>query len=152
MEDIGENNTFINTTPPGYIGTKINIRIKFAGDYDQDTIDRFNEIARYLNQNVIIQLYALMNYYKLVGDNISINHNVSGWKELDLLRRLRNIFAHKTGIVNHKVKKEAKLFNEIIQHFNLKKDTIDRRHFPLPSDRVIMKLFDGCIRYIHETG
>jgi len=150
IEDIAENDTFINTTLPEYIGTKLNIRIKFAGEYDQNTIGRYNEIARYLNQNVIIRLYALMNYHDFVGEKIDINKNISGWKELDLLRRLRHILAHKTGEVNHNNEKEHRLFNEIIQQFNLPKDTIDPRHFPLPSDRVIMKLFDGCIQYVNN--
>jgi len=150
IEDIAENDTFINTTLPGYIGTKLNIRIKFAGEYDQNTIGRYNEIARYLNQNVIIRLYALMNHHKFVGDNIPIYHKVSGWKELDLVRRLRNILAHKTGTVDHTDTDEDRLFDEIIQQFNLPKDTIDPRHFPLPSDRVIMKLFDGCIQYVNN--
>ena len=89
-----------------------------------------------------------MNYHKFIGDNISIDKSINGWKELDILRRLRNQFSHRDGKLNPSNGVQVKLVKEIIMNFRLVDQEYD--HIPISIDLVIKPIFEGCKVYALE--
>lgn len=93
-------------------------------------------------------LYAFLNSYRFVGDKssaIEIDVNSAGGKEVDFVRRLRNIFAHGTGNYDPTNRKHGKLRKELIEYFGEPETSVD---FPLTINTVIEGLFNGCASYI----
>jgi hypothetical protein len=125
----------------GYI-----IKYDYGKELENDDIVRINKLSNWLNQNVLIRLYALMNYNDFVGEKIKIDKSRNGWKELDLLRRLRNLFAHTDGSYNSEDEEQSILVEELKSHFSLEQDTFD--HFPISIDSVIEPIFEGCKAYV----
>ena len=113
-----------------------------------DHIKRNNEIGHWINQNVIVRLYSIMEYYGLVSNNIKIDQLLPGWEELDILRRLRQIFSHKSGKYDPNNNMEKKLKQKIISHFNM--SISDYNDFPLNIDEVIDPIFSGCKNYVRS--
>jgi len=87
-----------------------------------------------------------MNYYKFVNENTIIDKSKPGWKELDILRRLRNKFSHTDGKLSMEDQEQIKLVDEIKNHFGLIESSFD--HYPIPIDEVIEPIFNGCKLYV----
>ena len=121
------------------------IKYDYGKNLEKKDIIYLNSLSNWINQNALIRLYALMNYCSFVSDTIKIDQSIDGWKELDLLRRLRNHFAHTDGRLNNIDKDQNELANEIIAYFNLDKNTYD--HIPITINKVIKPIFDGCRKY-----
>lgn len=126
------------------------IKYDYGKELKNDDIVRINKLSNWLNQNALIRLYALMNYYDFVGKNIKIDQSKNGWKELDLLRRLRNLFSHTDGSYNSEDIEQSTLVAELKSYFNLEQDTFD--HFPISIDSVIEPIFEGCKAYVRSGG
>lgn len=108
----------------------------------------FNSRSHWLNQNVIIRLYSLLNKYDFVGDEeskIKIDNTSPGSQEVDFVRRLRNIFGHSSGKYNSNRSDHRKLRKELIEYFDIQ---LSNREFPLSINDVIVPLFEGCKKYI----
>ncbi|UCE36097.1 MAG: hypothetical protein JSW00_11125 [Thermoplasmata archaeon] len=136
------------TTAPYYINEGLNIKFILNQPITKKHIKNNNEISGWINQNFLIRLYALLNSYNIISDKISIDHSINGWKELDLLRRLRNIFAHTSGRFNSKKPDHKKLVNELISHFKIQVRIPNK--FPIPIDIVCVPIYEGCMRYIQQ--
>lgn len=132
-------------TAPFYINEGFNIKFTFNQPITKKHIKNNNEISGWINQNFIVRLYALLDHYNVTK---KIDQSFEGWKELDLLRRLRNIFAHTSGRFNSKNAKHNKLVNELVSYFNIQ-DRIPNK-FPIPIDKVCIPIYDGCVRYIQQ--
>jgi hypothetical protein len=82
-----------------------------------------------------------------------LNKNLKGFEEINILRRLRRIFVHTTGRYNPKDTEEKKLYYRIVDHFNLQPPIADPNNateYPLRINQVLMKITDGCIKYVEE--
>ncbi len=133
-----------------FLTNRPNIILGFTRPIDDTTLDEMNNIAHFLNQNIVIRLYALMNYYGCLGEDKKIDRKIKGWEELDILRRLRNRFAHSSGRYNPQDTDDKKLFESVVSHFKLERNEYDSNEFPLPSTKVILEIFKGCKAYFRE--
>jgi hypothetical protein len=124
------------------------IKYNYNKPIEEKDVSYLNHLSNWINQNALIRLYALMNYCGFVSETISIDQNIDGWKELDLLRRLRNHFAHTDGRFNTCDDEQLYLVKEIVDYFNLNKSTYD--HIPINIDEVMEPIFDGCKRYLRK--
>ena len=111
-------------------------------------VKKNNEISHWLNENFAVRLYAILNSYNIVSEKVCIDKSIDGWKDVDLLRRLRHVIAHNSGRYNPEDKEDRKLLTKIISHFNL--DNANRKAFPLAINTVLDPLFEGCKRYVQE--
>ena len=114
----------------------------------EERIHKNHEIGHWINQNVIVRLCALLESYHILSKTICIDKSLRGWKDLDLLRRLRNHFAHGSGKYDSNDGEQRKLAQELICHFKLGNNLEDLTGFPLPIDEVIHPLFEGCKKYV----
>ena len=134
------------TTAPYYIDHGFHVSFVFAHPLTAEQRTRNNDIGDWINQNVIVRLCALMEYHGMFSSEITIDQNIDGWKELDIARRLRQVFAHKSGKFNPDDCRERTLMEEIIRHFRVASHAPER--FPLDIRMVIDPIFEGCMRYI----
>ncbi len=65
-----------------------------------------------------------------------------------MARKLRNVFAHGSGRCNPANSDHQKLRNEIIERFGLNPDECPEGWFPLPIEKVLSKLTQGCVDYV----
>jgi len=135
-------------TAPYYRQFGFVVEFVFGEGLTIDAIDQINSVGHYINQNFIVRLLALLEYYKVIGNGIDIDETIVGSEELDILRRLRNQFAHSSGRYNPHDRKQKTLCQRIVDHFDLK-DT-DPSDFPLSIDQVLEKMFFVCKSYVKE--
>ncbi len=124
---------------------KVTATLRFSRKIDRETIDEMNSVAHYLNQNVIVRFCALLEKHKVIGANMKICKEIEGSEDLNILRELRNCFAHSSG--NLKSGKHEKLCNKLKKRFELTEKDHEPNEFPLPSTQVIGELFNSCLSY-----
>jgi len=54
-----------------------------------DFIKQNLRLGKWINENAIIRLYGIMEYHELLKE---IGNVLPGWKEVNLMRRMRNVF------------------------------------------------------------
>lgn len=135
--------------PPYYRNKGINFKIQLDKPIDEATKEEFNAIGHFVNQNFILRLFAILNYYGFMGDTVSLNKESPGLTEMEIVRKLRNKYAHSIGKYNPENPKDSKLKVLMENHFSL--EISDYNEFPLDIGAVIDKLIDGCKEYIRSN-
>jgi len=135
-------------TAPYYRQFGFDVGFDFGMGLTIDAIDEINSVGHYINQNFVIRLFALLEYYQIIGNNVQLDHTIKEWEEVDILRRLRGKFAHSSGGYNPDDPEQKKLCQRIVRHFGLN-DT-NPPDFPLPIDEVLERIFCACKRYAKE--
>ncbi|MBW2569927.1 MAG: hypothetical protein JRE47_11330 [Deltaproteobacteria bacterium] len=133
-------------TAPYYIKQGLKITFGFNEGLSKETIQKINEIGHWVNQNFVVRLCALLESHHVISNQIAIDQNIQGWEELDLVRRLRNYFAHSSGKYNPEKDEHRKTMKKLVSHLNLGAE--DREDFPLAIDTVLEQLFLGCKKYV----
>jgi len=122
---------------------------------DQD-ISRLNEIAHWMNQNIIIRLYAILDCHGLLNtlffdDNRrikqGINKRVDNWEFVEVVRQLRNRFAHGSGKYNSEDTDHKKTLDVMFRLRLVSTWSSDKTEWPLAIDTVIEPIFKGCRQY-----
>jgi len=132
-----------------YEARGIRINFFFSKPLQREDIDRINSIGHWINECFVLRLYAILNHYGIVSDKKSINKNLDGHDEVDILRRLRQVIAHTSGRYNSKSSDDRKLYERIVNHFSVDAEPAKvASQFPLPIDSVLFPLAEGCKRYI----
>jgi hypothetical protein len=99
-------------------------------------------------------VYAVLEAGHIVGNRIRIEKKVDGWKEVELLRRLRNKFSHGSGTYRATIGEDRKLCKAVVEHFNVsdREPPDSSGWFPIPIKGVLVKLAAGCERYVRALG
>lgn len=132
-------------TAPYYLHRGFVARIRTAKPITQHFIDQHTKLVKWVNENAIIRLYGIMNYYGFLK---TIDRNCSGWKEVNLMRKMRNAFT-KTGL-NYRPEDpdNVRLRDEVIEHFKLDKNLYKKGEIPTPIDTVVERIFESCRKYV----
>ncbi len=142
-------NTSSFVTPPFYQMRGIKIGFSFSKPLQREDIDKMNSIGHWINECFVVRLFALLEHYGIVSNKQSIDKNLDGHDEVDILRRLRKIFAHTSGRYNPKKREERKLYQRIVDRFSVRaKPAETASQFPLSIDLVLLPLTRGCKRYV----
>lgn len=135
-------------TAPYYRQFGFNVEFDFGSNLTIDDIDEINVVGHFINQNFVVRLYSLMENYGIIGNSVAIDKSIVEWEELDILRRLRQRFAHSSGRYNPGDAEQKKLYERITAHFELRET--DPQGFPLSIDAVLERLLCACRRYAKE--
>lgn len=148
-EDKGEKQL---RTAPIYIKQGFDVSFVFNDGISEKEINKINEIGHWINQNFIIRLCALLeSHHILSNDNkIKIDFNLKGAEHIDLVRRLRNYFAHSSGKF-HPEKDEHVTTVRVLKKV-LSISDFNTNEFPLPIDTVLEPLFKGCKLYAKKKS
>jgi len=131
------------TSPHFYKSKGINLAIEFSKPLDASDIKRYNEMGYWVNQSFVIWLYALMEYRGVIK---SIDMTNPNGEDVNLLRRLRKIFAHTNGRYDATDPKERKLFNAVINRY--RPGIVDPERFNLQIDEVLERMYLGVRKYV----
>jgi hypothetical protein len=135
-------------TPPYYQDQGINIIHSFEDPLTVEKKNEINEVGHWINQNFIIRLCALMESFHMLSKGIDINFHLNGSEHLNIVRRLRNRFAHSSGRFNPDDKEDLKTMKLMRDNLNISID--GRTDWPLAISTVIEKLLEGCRLYVKE--
>ena len=116
----------------------------------KDDINRMNDMAHHMNQNFIVRLCSLLESKNIMSKAVKIDKSLPGNKDLDILRRLRHVFAHSSGKYNPKDKKQKKLYNDLNAHYDPK--PLDLEDFTLSIDTVLQPMLVNCRKYLEAKA
>jgi hypothetical protein len=133
-------------TPPYYRQFGIHLAFHFDQRLTRDDIARMNAIGHWLNQNFVVRLCALLESRGVISEQTSIKHDLRGAAQLDLVRRLRNKFAHSSGKYDPTDAEQKKLLGKMGKVLEI--DVSTAQDFPLAIDEVLEPLFNGCKAYV----
>ncbi len=138
-------------TAPFYRSRSWDVTFSFRKPLTEQMISDFNSAGRWVNESFIIRLYALLEANDIVPKDGKgkIVQQLEGHEAIDILRRLRRIYAHTPGHYNPSDSEKRKLFERIVKTYSLEEldpDTADV--FPVPIDKFLIPMADGCKRYV----
>lgn len=135
------------TTAPYYLKRGFLAHVRLGSPITKEFIEQNSKLVKWVNENALIRLYGIMNHHGFYDE---IDHNRKGSEEVDILRRMRNIFT-KT-VLNYKPEdsENVRLREKVIAHFKLKKEDYKDGSIPTPIDTVVGKIFRSCKEYIKE--
>jgi hypothetical protein len=143
------NNTLIGhtefKTAEYYVHRGFSAQIRMSKSITQDFLKQHAKLVKWINENTIIRLHGIMYHYGFLK---KIDQNCSGWKEVNLMRLMRNAFT-KTRLNYRPLEpKNIRLRYEIIEHFKLDKNLYKQGEIPTPIDTVVEPIFESCRKYI----
>ena len=147
-------------TAPFYRAEGYDAIVKFAEPLTDQKIDGLNDAGHWINQGFVVRLAALLQSCQIIGtkgSGIQLIPGLDGYEEVSILRELRNAFAHSSGKYDSTDSDKRKLYNRVIKHFSLdpKQYPEDDGKFPIPIDKVLVPLAEGCKKYVravHQQG
>ena len=139
-------------TAPFYRSRGFDIHFDFGRELVPEDIQKNESIGHWINQNYIIRICAILEANEIIPQEGKgkIDQTIEGWEEVDLVRRLRNQFAHSMGKYDPNEPEEKKLYERIVTHFNvtLAKSSTEANEFPISIDVVLEPMTEGCKKYI----
>jgi hypothetical protein len=132
-------------TAPYYKWRGYSVSVHTGNPITEDFIKRYSKIGKWINENAIIRLHGILTYHGIMD---KIDQKIDGWKQVDLMRRMRNVFT-KTKL-NYKPDdpENVRLRNELTDNFKLMGNQFPEGEIPTPVDKVIRPIFEGCRKYI----
>ena len=131
------------------------VKITFAEPLTEQKVRELNEAGHWINQGYVVRLFALLEYYKIVGGGERskwgrIRKDIDGWEDIELLRKLRKRFAHTAGFYRSDNLEHEALRQELIEHFGLKEENVpvQTRKFHIPIDTVLIPMGEGVKKYV----
>ena len=137
---IGQTNAI---PPPFYQMHGFRIELRFEKPLTDEQINVMNNIGRWVNQSFIIRLCALLESYHIIPPkgHGHINKQFDGHEAIDIIRRLRDVFAHTSGRYNPNKRRENKLYRRIIESYSINaEDPSTASEFSVPIDTLNRKL------------
>jgi hypothetical protein len=84
-------------------------------------IERNRRLGKWINENTIIRLYGIMNYYGFLEKT---DQTLPGWREVDLMRRMRNAFTKTPLNYRPEDPDDIRLREEVIVHSSLNRGNV----------------------------
>ena len=122
-----------------------NITINTGTPIDQNFIDRYMQIGNWINENTIIRLFGVMNYHDILD---SIDQSLPAWRDVDLMRRMRNVFTKTRLNYEPNDPDNIRLRGDVIDYYNLNENEYSEGEIPTPVDSVIQPMFERCKEYV----
>lgn len=135
------------TQPRGYYEAKgVALILKFAKPLTLESIKDYNAMGYWVNQSFVIWLHALLEYHKVAGGGVRINHDLPGSADVEIVRRLRKIFVHTNGRYNENKPEERKLFDAIVKRYS--PNPVDPVRFNLHINEVLEPMVASVKKYV----
>ena len=132
-------------TPSYYLRRGYKARVQLSEPITIEFIERNRQLGKWINENTLIRLYGILSYH---GFFKKINQTLSGGKEMDLLRRMRDALTKTPLNYRPGSKKNIRLREEIMKHFRLRKEDFPEEEIPTPINTVVEPIFQACRQYI----
>ena len=135
--------------PEYYRGLGYSTVVKLSEPMTAAFIDNMFELGNWLNESFIVRLHGVMEANGLIGKTTGIDQVCDGWEEVDLMRRLRREIAHGSSGYDKDDPKKVKLYERIVDHFQLPNDYsyLEVEKYPIGVGSVLVPMSEGCKRY-----
>jgi hypothetical protein len=140
-------------TAPYYIAQGFDVQFTFSKGISEEGIKRINEIGRWLNQNFVIRLCAVLESFRVISSSAASNQidfNIEGAKHVNIVRRLRHCFAHSSGRYDPNDREHRKTMGFINETLSVPTDGLT--DWPIAIDTILRPLYEGCIRYARQRN
>jgi hypothetical protein len=117
-----------------------------------------NKVTLLINQNFLVRLRSLFDYYDVMSQEFNPPNNFEGlckdipeWEDMWILRKLRNRFGHGPGSFNISIDEDKELYERIIDKYGVDRELWEDYYpdeFPLPIDKVLIPMFNNCYKYV----
>lgn len=142
---------------PGYYSSRgFQVKIEFANPLTENDVQLLTDLGYWVNQNFIIRCCAILEAGGVLtkDKNRPINFTLPGAEDLNILRKLRNRFAH-TAAFNPKSDGDRDLYGMVMNRYKFSvtvQQPTDR--IPLPIDQVLEPMLGAVMKYVQafETG
>jgi hypothetical protein len=83
------------------------------------------------------------------SDFLSVDQNLPGYDEMDIVRRLRNMIGHGSEYDAADSGKK-KLYDRVVAHFNVQSESYlqDAEKYPIAVGQVLVPMAHGCKAYV----
>jgi len=133
------------STAPYYIRRGFDITFVFSEGLSPEETDKINEIGHWISQNFVVRLCALLESFSVLSNQISIDFSLDGAEHVNILRRLRNCFAHASGGFHPEDDTHRETLELMRDHLGISIENCST--WPLAIDTVLEPLLQGCRRY-----
>ena len=141
----------ITQIPTNLKSNKVKLTFEFEHPIDEETRKEINELARFMNQNVIIRLASILDYYGIAKGEKTLHKELKGYDHLWVLIKLRQKYAHSNGKYNPSSKHgkdNRRLMHFMIEKYNLNRDPSEQTEYPLLKRQVIGTMILGIKQYV----
>ena len=139
------------TTGSYYLKKGYAAQVQLKDPIDADFIERNRRMGKWINENAIARLYGIMHHHKLLEE---IDKTTSGWKEVDLMRRMRNVFTKTRLGYRPNSPNNQKLREEVVKHFQLDENDCHEEEIPTPINNrrgaSVLWLSGICLCQVHR--
>jgi hypothetical protein len=125
------------------------VTLRFPGPITVGDVDRLNDAGYWVNQSLVIWMWALLEYHGVVGNAIKLDPARAGFEDVNILRRLRKVFAHTNGRYNPSDKDDVTLFDTMVERYRM--GIVDRERFNLQIDEVLKPMIEGVKAYVRAS-
>jgi hypothetical protein len=127
---------------------------------NQEDVELNNKVTLLINQNFLIRLRSLFEYYEVMKRGIDPPNNFEGlckdipeWEDMWILRRLRNKFGHGPGSFNISDEENIELYEQIVYRYRIDSELWEEYYpdeFPLSIEKVLLPMFNNCYKYVES--
>lgn len=134
-------------------GRVFNAEISFNYNYifdrniDEQSLIELNSWGHYLNQSVLIRLYAILQEFEVIPYGKAINEQLPGGAEMRILKKLRHVLAHESGKYRPDYPENKKVAKLMIDQLKINFDLDKEGEFDLSIDTVVRPLFTTAKTY-----
>jgi hypothetical protein len=135
--------------PEYYRQLGYNVSVKLSQPMTAEFIDGLFELGHWLNENFLTRLWAILESNQIVSKTSKIDQALEHWRDVELLRRLRNKIGHGSGTYDHADAEKKKLFDAIVQYYNVPEgySYFEVEKYPIGVGQVLVPMAHGCKRY-----
>ena len=136
-------------TAPRYRARGHDVRFVFSRPLSAEDVATNNRITQWLNECFVVRLHAVLESSGVVHSKRPLDESLPGHAEVRLVRKLRNAIGHGSAEYNERDPRDRGLWRELqrVCHLNDVELPAAGGKLPLPIDRVIDPLVEGCISY-----
>jgi hypothetical protein len=122
------------------------LTLKFPTAITEEDVVELNDAGYWVNQSFVIGAWALLEYHGFVSP---LENNSPGFDHVNILRRLRKVFAHTNGRYNPSSSEERRLFESMVELYRI--GSVDDERFNLQVDEVLHPMLDGVRSYVKAS-
>jgi hypothetical protein len=137
------------SAPDYYQQLGYNVSVKLPAPMTPEFIEGVFELGHWLNENFVTRLWAILESNHVVSRTSKIDQGLANWRDVDLLRRLRNKIGHGSGAYEPGDADKKKLFDAIVQYYNVPQgySYFEVEKYPIGVGQVLVPMAQGCKTY-----
>ena len=125
------------------------VEFVFAEPLTEDRIAQINESGRWLNENYIVRLHAILELHDALPYGQPVDTARAGASHVSLLKGLRHRIAHDDGCFDASDPRHQHLAQEIKDLYEID-PSMNSDHFHLPVDKVLEPMTRKAKEYVKD--